>query len=580
MNGTSKASHHLLDSPRGSCRPICSTLLALSVFGSTLLIRHYNYLASNQALQIPFVQIVRDPSLYPADPFAKTLTNYCSLFWIAVAHMRIVPLPALLLILYLAITAGGLWAAALIAKGFFPESRLGPWTAAILFGLGIEPILGGAKIVLSYTEHTSASVVFFLLAFYSALVNKPYWWAISFALGFSCNPMYGTHALLYFLIFALLLLPMRQFDRRWIYACVLLLALTLPGMVWCIKTVGALHSSSHALNEAWYQAARARLSHHLFPLTWSIPRFLEHAALAVLVVVLARSEPREGNRGKLLIYASAGASTIWLALSFVAAYVIKTPAALSLHPGRGVDLFYALSALYIVSFFSFRYEASQGRQQEPLLYLLGLLGAILFWKSLPMTVVAVLLILPSVRFAWPSILDESSHLGLRAIMCVSLLGTALLVTANRIENKHYIFYKVRPSVYIRDAAQWAAANTDKNAAFLVDPFGDDDCFFRPLSKRPTFVTWKDGSALVWSAKYATEFVGRLNALGIRTRSSGSSSQTQAAFARAYASLTDQQIQRIAHKYRLKYAVFVSNRKTDLPIVYRNSRYKLAQLSSR
>lgn len=556
-----------------------SIIFALLIFAAALLIRPYHYLESNQALQIPLLQTLRDPSLYPNDPFVRTLAGYCSIFWLAVAYAKAIPLPALLFALFLLTTAGGLLAAGLLAGAFFPTSRLAPWAGAVLFALGINPILGGGTIVASYTEHTTLAVVFLLLAFWLVLKDRPYWWAICFALGFMCNPMYGVHALPYFLLFALFQSRAgRRPARPWLYALALAGALILPSVVWALQTTGPLLHASASVKSLWYQAAQARLSHHLFPMTWSKSDFARFGALVLVVAMLARSESDARRPGSRLIFAAICAACLWVALSFVAAHLLKSPAAISLQAARGGDLFCALAAVYMISFCSSRYETSRASPADRMLSLFGMLGSAMFWRPYLATPVSLLLLLPmlGINRALPT--EEWDWRRIRTAICVGLIAVALLAAGRRVKDGRPFLYSVGVSPEIRRAAAWASANTPRETVFLVDPFEPEAPFFRPLSQRSLFVTWKDGSAMLWDAGYAAEFAARLKALGMDLAASRTSAQSSALFSNAFAALDDSRVLSIGDSQHLRYALLESARPTNLTVVYRNDKYKIVRIA--
>ena len=176
---------------------------ALILLGSVLVLRPCTYLQDNHANQIPYVQLVRDPSLYAKDAFVHTLGTFCSFYWLAVAKLDWLGTETTLFVLYVLTIAGGLAAAALLARALAPGSRLAPWAAAVFFGLGIWPLIGGGTIAQwGYPEQTSLAVVFFILAFAAAMANRPLLWGTAFGLGFLTNQIYGVHVGLYFLIWA------------------------------------------------------------------------------------------------------------------------------------------------------------------------------------------------------------------------------------------------------------------------------------------------------------------------------------------------------------------------------------------
>ena len=122
-----------------------------------------------------------------------------------------------------------------------------------------------------------------------------------------------------------------------------------------------------------------------------------------------------------------------------------------------------------------------------------------------------------------------------------------------------------------DAARWATTHTPREAAFLVDPAADG--YFRPLSRRPVFITSLDCAGILWSIGYAGEYTRRMADLGHDPRR---------VFGRPPVGLLrrlgDEGLLRLAAKYGLSYAVLDLAQPTRLPVVYRNSRLQIVALS--
>ena len=132
---------------------------------STFLINRYYIYYANQSLQIPLVNLLNDPSLYPNDPFAATLPNYSSQLWplVALAN-RYIPLEPLFFGLFLFEKILLLYAAGNLAKTFVPNSWLATFGTMAMFAVGVKPILGEGTIATNYLEQTGLAIPFFLLA--------------------------------------------------------------------------------------------------------------------------------------------------------------------------------------------------------------------------------------------------------------------------------------------------------------------------------------------------------------------------------------------------------------------------------
>ena len=334
---------------------------ALMILGSVLILRPCTYLKANHANQIPYVQVVRDPSLYSKDPFVHTFGSYCSFYWLAVAKLPWPGTETILFVLYLLTVAGGLAAAALLARALAPGSMLAPWAAAVLFGLGMRPLIGGGTIAQQgYPEQTSLAVVFFILAFAAAMYNRPFLWAVAFGLGFLANQGYGVHVGLYFLIWGGMEYAAGRLQRRWLYGALLAAVLASPALIWSYSVATA---AGHTLNDpnamrAWAGVVYSRLPVHVYPLTAG---WLHIIGLLVVLGVTTVVALRDGDkRRRTLVLASVGAAAAWVAFGFIVAYALPPNKALVLQGARGADLFYVIATVYFASILSLHYERAGG----------------------------------------------------------------------------------------------------------------------------------------------------------------------------------------------------------------------------
>ncbi|NJO93647.1 MAG: hypothetical protein HC820_03445, partial [Hydrococcus sp. RM1_1_31] len=178
----------------------------------------YAVYIENQALQIPLVDYLNNPSLYQNDPFGATLPYYASTIWYLVAFAsRIVPLESLLFVLFLLTRLLVIIAAGYVAKVFAPQSKLAVVGAMAVFALSLAgPTLGGNALLINYFEQTGLSIPFFLLAFAAFYQQNPWLVALWTAIGFNCNSMYGAYALTY--LGAAFLLDI-HYLRNWKNGC-------------------------------------------------------------------------------------------------------------------------------------------------------------------------------------------------------------------------------------------------------------------------------------------------------------------------------------------------------------------------
>jgi hypothetical protein len=543
---------------------------------SALVFRRYVYLHNNQALQLPMVLKLRDPSLFLHDRFVETLRHYCSWFWMGVADIRCVPLPTLLSLVFLITVAGGICMAALCSKGLLPGSRSGPIAAAVVFAAGMQPVLGGGTIVNSYAEHTSLAVVLLLGAFAAILLDRPYCWALAFGLGFACNPMYGLHASVYFAVFGVVSLRAQRLDRRWLRAGLMALILLAPSLAWSVRTAQSVHPLGPSAVDTWYRVALCPaifLDQHLFPQVWGHFAIIRHWILLGTAACCAVCAPDQPLRTRLFIVAAAVASLVWLAVAYTAAYVIRSPSLLALHPGRGMDLFYALAGIYVVSLAFARCEARGATRASAAAAAGGLMAVALLLGTPHLLWTAAIF---CVLLMCSLILSARGRPGvgvLVGLLCLSLTAKAGLTTIRRLHDHQPLLCRSGVSDSLAGASEWALLHTNRDASFVVDPTIPELSFFRVLSLRSTFVTLRDGCAILWDGDYAADFERRLLDMGIELSIADSLRPGH-----GYEGLTDRRLSALAHHYGLQYALMPRGRGTGFPVLYANEMYEIIALS--
>ncbi len=559
-------------------RDLATPLCVLIVLGSVFVLRPSTYMTNNHALQIPYVQVTRDPSLYSRDPFVQTLGNYCSLYWLTVARLEFIDTEALLVAIYVLTAVGAVAAAAALARALVPGSMLAPWVAAVSFGLGVVPFVGWGTITRGYAEHMA--IVLFVLAFAAAVRKRPFLWAVAFALGFLTNQVYGVHVGLYFLIWGGFEVAGRRLDRRWAYGALLVVVLTTPALMWSHSTASALQFKDADAARAWAGVLHHIGAPHFYPLSSSPTGYVR--LLLAMGVALAVAFADSDERRKALVLAAVSAAALWVAIAAILAYALPPSRALILHAMRGADTFCVIALVYLLSIFALRYERQCGGERTSLLAAIGMAGVLLMWGLAPPLLVAPLVVLlagvPSVH---RRVLAGGNPTRMRTLLCLAMLGLAVLTAAGP-GGQGLVFHQFGPSPEIRDVARWARRHTRRDDVFMVNPAAptDESAMFRPLAMRAVFVTLKDGSAIHWDASYLAEFLTRMDALGMVSDLSGGRILDPAAGNRQWRHLSDATLLAVADRYGVDYVVFETGRITGLPVVYENSRYKVVACHQR
>lgn len=496
---------------------------ALALGAASVLVTGYRVYFHNQALQIPLIRLLKDPTLYPGDPFAATLPYYASTLWrVVVWCARIIPLEPLLLGLFLLERFLVIYAAGSLALTLAPRSRLCMVATMAFFATAPVPILGGGTILMPYFEQTSLAVGFFMMATAAFYSRRPIAWAVWLAAGFNCNSMYGVYAITYFAAAFIT----RMAERRgsdaprslspWIRALGLFALLSTPAIVLSLGAFGKGGVDTHL----WFMACRARVPHHIFPSTWA---WSSYARFALLMLVVAYGVTRSDDlRKRTLPWMAVGAA--WVLIAALAEWV-RSPSLMILQPARATDLWYCFGVI-------------------------ALMSACLANRR-PMWLMALALI--------PFALFHTTGNGAAGEGLLAIGGPHWALTSS-------------PSIAMRQVCDWASGNTPKDAAFLVSPNWGE---FRGLSMRPAFVTWKDGSALLWCRPFAVPWSQRMAALGYDvTKGKLPGRRLNSNLDRLYDSLTDSDAQRLASHYGIRYWAVKTDHTSALPVVYANRRFKV------
>jgi len=249
-----------------------------------------------------------------------------------------------------------------------------------------------------------------------------------------------------------------------------------------------------------------------------------------------------------------------------------------MQPARATDFWYCFAAAALIAVSARRFEDGAGTRT---LLLAAAVPLVAFWpmdRFLAYLAVGLLILVsPPV---WRRVLQEGNPRRLAALATAGALLIGASAFALRIERRGSVAAALvgRPSLAERQVAAWARSHTATDAALLVNPNWGE---FRALSKRPVFVTWKDGSALLWYRPFVSEWVRRLRELGYDvTRRSPPGTRIAGQLDVLYGTLTDSQVRRLSQHYGIRYWVVPAARVSGFPSVYRNRLYKVLDLGLR
>ncbi len=541
----------------------------------SLLVTGHKPYQANQAVELPYVNVLRDPSLYPNDPMVATVRHHTTLFWKGVAAVsRVVPVSTLLLWIFIAERLLALYAIQRIARSLSPGFRLFHLGALLAVAFVPSPLVGNGTTLPDYAEHTGVTVAILLLAFAFLFERRYLAWAVVTGLSINLNALYVVYSLPYA---AAVLLAMRRPRRDWLFVIgmgPMVFSLGIPVLVAAFREP----PQGHYDTSLWFDAMFARSAIHLRPGTWPRPDFAKFAGLvlATLIasIVVARKKTAVASLGFLTTFICIA----WVGLAFVAGYGVRSRPLLQLQPIRGTDLWYFFAAIVLVFFIAKVLSRFVGDGLASTLCLVALFLP-LAWtpssqhESAPLLLAlfgGIACYLAAEHISQP--MRRSVARGMAVALAVSVAGFGLHKQMAASQPARLFGSPLTPRDYeIYRAADFASAIAPKDAVFLVDPIDRVVEPFRALSNRSVFVEWKDGTAFFYDLAYVQTWCDRMNATGadagLKTTPVG----------RPYKAWQDADVERLAAVYRVNYWIVPVTQATKLQAFWTGKYWKILKV---
>ena len=124
--------------------------------------------------------------------------------------------------------------------------------------------------------------------------------------------------------------------------------------------------------------------------------------------------------------------------------------------------------------------------------------------------------------------------------------------------------------------RWARRATSPDAVFLVDP---EWSYFREMAQRPVYVTWKDGSAMLWNRPYAATWLERMRALGFDPLAAKVRDAVHGAARgqNSYQALDESQVEAIRAQAPVTFWVAPADHVSPWPEVFTNGAYRVLRV---
>jgi len=542
-----------------------------TAFLASLPILGFAIYGDNNEQQLPLVQHANDPSLYPGDPFVATFPYYASFLWqVLWVPFRCLPEVPLLLLLTLLQRFFFLFSAGRLTRTLTGGNEIAEGAAWCLFGFGMTPLLGWGTVLPPSFEHTSISVACFLLSLSFLVEGKPLRAGACFGLAGLANIMHATYGML-LLLSVLAFTP--ELRTRWntLRGGLIALVIMSPAIYLATQNMAQPRIEPWAfLRLLWFYVPQ-----HFFPSSWSLREWLLAGLAGALVALTGVFGQIPGNAKRLLLGVTVG--HLLCLLAAYAAEGLQNPGLITMQFARSSDLWTPVAAVFVVGAMVQTMGDAHARTRTQILGALGLTAVVLLWTTRSLLGWFVVFSLPAyLATTWMArahqpIISRVAPL-VPLLWSLGLFGSWWLIA---IPPKDMAAFQQRPESEI-ETTQWAQRHTAVDSTFLVDPSWSA---FRMLSRRSSFVTWKEGAAVLWYQPFAREWVRRLNAIGVNPLDKNLSYPASlTASSRAFARMGDAQALQLARNFGLRYWLVPTNKQSALPVAFENSFAKALLLS--
>ena len=568
---------------------------------------------------VPFIQKIRNPALYPHDPYISTLAAFPSLYPYLMAWLsRLIPLPLLHWLLYLPLKYLLLDTAFRLTNTLFPRSRAG-WIAAFLFACSplanAFALFGEDPIMKNTLYHSSCAGPLALLALLFFVQER---YVPAFAM---LGSVYYLNGLLANFVAIMFGFATRRAPRPVWRGWVTFAAIVAPWLIWYTARPNVFGGPT----QVFISTLRAWDPGHYFPSGWAFEKW-KHIGIFIaylmffLIRGLASMRPAGTVRAFLWAFGA-----MWLA-ALVFGEWLPIPQLIALQFFRSDVLFVSLGLIFAAAYLQGLLETKSIRDVA----LAGLLVLVLTEIATPFYALPALVVLllsqsryrrASEVFLWGFLLVCVSDLvrtplgmkktllviaGLsvllmarpkpeRSVSSSSRVATAWVLGLALVPFLSIVQYRAatRDFAFISPARRdwevlqvWLRAHTPVESIFIVPPDWDG---FRVFSERTPFVEWIDAAAMHWAPGFEREWRARLEALGLgplieaearlrmpkRTRDADEEFLQQVAA--IYRGLPAARFQAVADRFGARYLVTEADHVLPFPLRYRNAHFNLYEI---
>lgn len=254
-----------------------------------------------------------------------------------------------------------------------------------------------------------------------------------------------------------------------------------------------------------------------------------------------------------------------------------------LHPARALDLWQLALSLWVLALAARRLDDEASTAN--LLTLWTTFALLLYVSVVPAGVwVAVALVAGALITWW--IVSRGGGSSRALFSAAAIGGLMLVVGVNAVEQSSKRqpmpgdrFGRIYqgPALDVLQVAAWARTNTATDVMFQVVPGSWEWSHFRYLARRPVFVTWKDGSALLWDRSYADDWLERLTDLGFEPDARLQHTEPRHLLNRHYWRHSDAVRIELAREHGIDFFVVQRKIPSALPVAFKSKHFKVLSL---
>lgn len=458
-------------------------------------------------VQIPLINHIIDPSLYPDDLFVSTLSRYYSVYYklVAVAAQKFEIADCLVFahLLSRIILFAGIFS---LAYSLFRKTNIA-LISVLLTVFGLKAILANEEVMAYVPTHTQFAQALMPWTVMFLWQRKTLLCAVLLGLICHINLMTGLQVVMVAAI--TVLVNWRRFGlRRIVTAAGLWTIITAPALLWALKT-----PQPDVTMHEYIQVLKTLFWYHMFPLTWKPKCWIRLAGL-IIVVVQCLKTPRALPSAKLM-YGSLVGIALGLVTAVLFSIVPPVQPLVRLQFGR-LSVLLSLIMLPSIAYTILYYISAQDGDNRLPLILLGFGWALSHGRTS-----AVLLILTGGWLVLRNMTKETSDnlkklIFYRRVLAIAVLAAFVGLSLKRNLGDKGFILRSQPKDWI-SAQLWARDNTPKDAIFLAI---EHELSFRVFSHRSVYYTIRDKDMIIWRPDITSQCLARLKefeALGMGQR---------------------------------------------------------------